>query len=172
MNIADLLKDKTLNAKQKTAFLSRWLPDEGMAPTLLLAFAQKAKGSQKASCIEAMEQASLQNPGLVGSDWFGFVTEQLTDKAPRVKWESAKVVANTAHLFPKKLDKAIAHLLGNTEHTGTVVRWSAALALARIVGLKTPHNKTLVPAIKNIMDQEEKNSIKKIYAEALKKVIV
>jgi len=50
------------------------------------------------------------------------------------------------------------------------VRWSAAFALGEIVKLKTRYNKTLVPAIEAICNSEEKNSIKKIYLDAVKKL--
>jgi HEAT repeat protein len=94
----------------------------------------------------------------------------LTEKAPRVKWESAKVIGNIAHLYPDKLDDAIKNLLTNTEYDGTVVRWSAAFALGQIIKLKTKRNKILIPAIEAICKREEQNSIGKIYLDALKKV--
>lgn len=97
-----------------------------------------------------------------------FVTDTLLEKAPRVKWESAKVIGNIAHLFPAKLDRAISNLLSNSEHEGTVVRWSTAYALGEILKLKTKYNKQLQPAIEAICEREEKNSIKKIYLTALK----
>jgi hypothetical protein len=49
------------------------------------------------------------------------------------------------------------------------VRWSAALALGEIIKMKTAINQELIPAIESICEQEEKNSIKKIYIAALKK---
>jgi hypothetical protein len=77
-----------------------------------------------------MEFASKTNPGIINDKGFEFAIESLKSDAPRVKWESAKVIANTAHLFPKMLNKAVGNLLINTEHSGTVVRWSAAGALS------------------------------------------
>jgi hypothetical protein len=80
-------------------------------------------------------------------DCLTFVSDSLSDKAPRVQWESAKVIANIAHRYPKKLDNAICNLLANSESSGTVVRWCAALALGEIVKLRTKHTKGLIPAI-------------------------
>ena len=91
-------------------------------------------------------------------------------KAPRVKWESAKVIKNIAHLYPDKLDKAISNLLTNSEFSGTVVRWSAALALGEILKLKAKQKKDLVPAVEAILRREEDNGIQKIYQRALKAV--
>jgi hypothetical protein len=98
-----------------------------------------------------------------------FVTETLSHEAPRVKWESAKVIGNIAHLYPARLDNAINNLLKNSEYPGTVVRWSAAFALGEIIKLKTKRNKDLIPAIEAIINREEDKAIKKIYQAALKK---
>ncbi len=169
MNIAELLNDKVLKPKVKTETLSQWLLDKKVNTDELIAFAQTAKDSPKATCIEALEFATKTNAAIANENCLKFVSETLSEKAPRVKWESAKVIANIAHLFPTKLDKAIANLLTNSEHTGTVVRWAAAFALGEILKLKTQHNKDLLPAIENICNREERNSIKKIYLDALKK---
>jgi hypothetical protein len=134
----------------------------------LLAFAKTGKDPIKATCIEAIEFVTQKDPKLLDAAGFNFIVECLGDKAPRIKWESAKVIANTCHLFSAKLDKAIAGLLVNSEHEGTVVRWSAATALGKIVVLKTKHQVELAKTMKAIMDREEKNSIKKIYGESLK----
>lgn len=170
MDIAVLLNDKTIKPKEKTEVLSKQLLDGTLSADQLTAFAETAKDSPKATCIEALEFASKQNAKLVNKKTFVFVSKTLTAKAPRVKWESAKVIGNTAGLFPTDLDEAIKNLLDNSEHEGTVVRWSAAFALGEILKLKTKHNKDLVPAVEAICKREEKNSIKKIYLDALKKM--
>lgn len=169
MTIEELFKDKATKAKEKTEIISKWVLDTSLPIDELIAFAEKSKDPVKGTCIEAMEYATKQNPNLADETVFSFVIQTLTEKAPRIKWESAKVIGNTAHLFPENLDQAIENLMGNTEHEGTVVRWSAAFALGEILKLKTPHNATLLPALENISEKEEKNSIKKIYLDAIKK---
>lgn len=157
-----------LKPKEKTEALSNWLLKNPKKLGELLSFASASKDPIKATCIEAIEFATKAKPAIATEECLAFVSENLTAKAPRVKWESAKVVGNIAHLFPARLNTAIKNLLENTEHEGTVVRWSAAFALGEIVKLKTSKNKELVPAIEAIMKREEKNSIKKMYAAALK----
>ncbi|MCK9208236.1 MAG: hypothetical protein M0P66_14090 [Salinivirgaceae bacterium] len=169
MTIDELLKDKAIKPKEKTETISRWILDKSLPIDELISFAEKQKDPAKATCIEAMEYATKQNPNIVDESVLSFVTQALTAKAPRIKWESAKVIGNVAHLFPSKLDKSITNLLINAEHDGTVVRWSAAFALGEILKLKTKHNSDLFPAIENIYEKEEKNSIKKIYLDAIKK---
>ncbi|HCN51348.1 MAG TPA: hypothetical protein DIT10_20050 [Chryseobacterium sp.] len=169
MTIEELFKDKTTKAKEKTEIISQWILDTSLPIDELIAFAEKSKDPVKGTCVEAMEYATKQKPELADETVFTFVTQTLIEKAPRIKWESAKVIGNTAHLFPEKLEDAITHLMTNTEHEGTVVRWSAAFALGEILKLKTPHNTTLLPALESISEKEEKNSIRKIYLDAIKK---
>lgn len=169
MNLEELMKDKVLKPKEKTETISSWLLNSTLKAHDLIEFASGLKDPDKATCIEAMEFATKQQPSIITKNEFDFVSAALTDKAPRVKWESAKVIGNTASLFPDQLDETIVNLLQNSEHKGTVVRWSAAYALGRIIQLKTPHNKDLIPAAETICNREEKNSIRKIYLDALKK---
>lgn len=170
MQIDILLNDKNIKAKDKTETLAQWLIENLISTKDLIEFAVKAKDSPKATCIEAIEFATKIKPSIADKDCLAFVSQTLTEKAPRVKWESAKVIGNIAHLYPDKLEIAIKNLLTNTEDTGTVVRWSAAFALGEII--KTKHKSTLdlVKSIEAICEREEKNSIKKIYLTALKKV--
>lgn len=169
MTISELISNKAIKPKEKTETLSNWILTEEISTNDLIAFASKAKDPAKATCIEALEYATKENPGVADIETFRFASESLTSKAPRVKWESARVIGNTAHLFSAELDTAITNLLVNSEHEGTVVRWSAAFALGEILKLKTSHNKELLPAIEAIVAREEKNSIKKIYIAAMKK---
>jgi HEAT repeat protein len=169
MTITELLNDKTKKIKVKTETISKWLLDGSMPVDELIAFAEKSKDSEKATCIEAIEYATKQNSKIADESLLSFVTKMLTDKAPRVKWESAKVIGNIAHLFPTKLNKPITNLLTNSEYDGTVVRWAAAYALGEIFKLKTNHNKDLLPAIEAILNREQDNAIKKKYLDAIKK---
>ena len=130
-----------------------------------------ANDKYTATIIESLEYATKAKAEILNEKGFAFAIESLKSDAPRVKWESAKLIANTAHLFPILMKKAVSNLLQNTEHPGTVVRWSAAGALSKIIQCKTPLNKTLVPAIEAIEKREEDKAIKKIYQQGLKKII-
>ena len=131
MTIEELLKDKTKKTKQKVETISKWLLNGSLPTDDLITFAEKANDAEKATCIEAIEFATRQNSKIADESVFAFVTKTLTENAPRVKWESAKVVGNIAHLFPTKLNKAISNLLTNYEDNGTVVRWASAFALEK-----------------------------------------
>ena len=168
--IAALLRDKSLKPKEKTELLCNWLLEGKLAREALLEFASSAKDPAKATCIEALEFALQMNDKLVGDTEFRFVTEALTSTAPRVKWESAKVIARVAAHHQSDLEPAITNLRVKADHEGTVVRWSAATALGAIYLLKTSHNDLLKPALEALLNREEKGSICKIYAAALRKV--
>lgn len=170
MTLTELFQDKTLNAKGKTEKLSALLLDGTISIQDVIAFAQNAKDADRGTCMEAFEYATRLNPQFASLDCLHFATAHLSHKAPRVQWESAKVIGNIAPLFQNDLAPAMNQLLINTEHPGTVVRWAAAFALGEIMKLKLPINEDLVPTVENIIEREEKNSIKKIYLAALKKI--
>lgn len=167
--IAELFADKSLKPKEKTERLCVLLEKGEITSDELLQFAEKAKDPVKASCIEVFEYVSKTNPKIVSKAVFRFAVANLSAKAPRIKWESAKVIGNAVSLYTKDLDEAVIKLLENSEHEGTVVRWSAAFALSEIIKLKTPLNTTLVPAVESLIKREEKASIRKIYEAAMKK---
>lgn len=169
MNLSEILQDKTLKAKAKTEKISSLLLNEELKPEALWSYADSVKDSDKATCIEAFEYATKSRPQLATLSCLKYVATCLKSEAPRVKWESAKAVANIAHLFPEKLKPAVQALLANTENEGTVVRWAAALALGEIIKLKTNLNKELIPFAEALSVKEEDNAIRKKYADALKK---
>lgn len=170
MTITSILADKSKSGKEKTETISSCLLNQTIKSDNVISEIKTLKDSEKATCIEAIEYASKLNPKIVDQNLFAFVVNALNEKAPRIKWESAKVIGNVASLFPKKLDEAINNLLVNTENKGTVVRWASAYALDEILKLKTKHYKDLLLTIEAIVLREENNGVKKKYLDAIKKV--
>lgn len=170
MAIDQLLQDKDIKAKQKTGLISTWLLDSTINISNLISYAQGGTNAVKGICIEAIEFATKQRPTIADDTVLDFVIQTLTEKAARIKWESARVIGNTIHLFPAKVDNAIANLLENTDNSCSIVRWSSAYALGQILKLKTSINTELIPTVEAICQNEEKNSIKKIYLDAIKSV--
>lgn len=168
MDISAVLSDKQLKTKAKVEAISTMLLEESISVADVMKLAKVSRDSEKGTCIEAIEFATRARSELASLDCLRFVTEALFERAPRVKWESAKVIGNIAHLYPGKLDRAVANLLTNSESNGTVVRWSAAFALSQIVKLRTKRNRDLVPAVAAIVRREKDNAIRKIYLAVLK----
>lgn len=170
MTIEQVFKDKTIKAKAKVSTIGEWLLNGELPIDELIAYAEKQKATDKATCIEAVEYATKKTPTIADENLLTYVTKALKDDEPRVKWESAKVIGNIAKLYPNQLDKAINNLLPNAEKTGTVVRWATAYALAEILKLKTENNKKLLPKIETLCEKEDDNGVKKKYLDAIKKV--
>ena len=74
MNIEVLLSDKTLKPKEKTETISRWLLEGALAMDELTSIAEKLKDPAKATCIEAIEFATKQQPDLADESILRFVT--------------------------------------------------------------------------------------------------
>lgn len=168
MNIGEILLDKTIGAKQKVETIARALKEGQIKLSALITLANTLKDGDKANAIEAIEYVCRENPKKLNEEGFLFVCEQLGAKAPRIRWESSKVIAHTAKHFSQHIPKAVLGLTGNIDHSGTVVRWSAATALGEIFKLNTVLNSELRPLFEKVIASEEKNSIKKIYEKALK----
>lgn len=163
MDLTAHFTDKTIKPKEKTEQLSLALSKGELPMSLVLEFAAAAKDPVKASCIEAIEWATRERPELADQACFDLLKEALASKTPRIKWESARAMANIVGRFSDQLEPVVVQLLENAEHSGTVVRWSAANALAAILQLKTGLNATLLPAAEQLAANEEKNSIRKLY---------
>lgn len=171
MNLTELINDKTKKGKEKVATISKWLLEGTLPIDELIIFAEKATDPvKKGTCIEAIEFATKENPTIADISVLEFATKTLTFDAPKVKWESARVIGNIAHLFPAKLNKTISNLLKNTEHNGTVVRWGTAFALGEILKLKSKNNKVFLQIIQSIFDKEQNSGVKKQYLNAIKKI--
>jgi HEAT repeat protein len=168
MDVKKVLADTQLKAKDKVNAVCKMLLDDEITLVDLIETAKVSVGSDKANCIEAIESATRVTPEIASLECLKFVTKTLLDESPRVKWESAKVIGNIAHLYPGKLDRAVCNLLINSEFPGTVVRWSAAFALGQIIKLGTRRNKELVPAAEALVKREKDRAIQKLYQAALK----
>lgn len=169
MEIAAVFKDKSTKPSEKTGIICKLLLEKAVSLPDLMSYAEQAKASERASCIEAMEFLTKDKPQEANSECLDFAIQYLNAKEPRVQWESARLISNIAHLYPDHLDYAIPKLLLNTKSSGTVVRWSAAMALSKIVVSPYKGRMEVLEKIIQLAEEEEKISIRKIYADAIKK---
>jgi len=170
MELLPFFKDKTIKPSERAGIISRWLIDGSLSCTELIAFAITQKEAVAGSCIEAIEHATLNKTAIVSTQNIEQIIDLLKSDAPRVKWECARTIGNVISGYPDLCNKAVQQLLPNTTHPGTVVRWSAAIALSEVLLMKTEVNGLLLQEIEKILATEEKNSIKNIYLKALKKL--
>ena len=168
MEASEILLNKTIGAKQKVEAIAAAINAEQIKLASLVPFLKTLKDADKANGIEALEYVCRENPEKLTEEGFLFMCENLGAKTPRVRWESSKVISYTVKNFEQHAKKATLALINNTMHSGTVVRWSAALALTEIFKLGKEHEVELRKLFERVIASEEKNSIKKIYSKALK----
>ena len=165
MNLIDTIKKSDKKSKALVEFLVRQIEKEKPTVHDFELALKMGSDAERGSCVEAMEFISQKKPEFVIS-FIPLIITTLSDKAPRVKWESARVIGNIAQKYPKQAEKAIQALFLNTKDKGTVVRWSVAFALGEI--LKSTKNKTLLSKIEAIIKSEKSSGVKNVYLKAMK----
>lgn len=164
--IEEILQSK-LKPKEKITLLADEIKKDKKFVDEIVSYFKSAPAGDQGHLIESLEYASQDNPELVAPH-LDFVICHLEDKAPRVKWECARIIANLALKFSDKTEKAIPALLKNTKDKGTVVRWSVAFALGEIAKSNSNIQKTLLPKMKELVKKETNNGVKNVYLKALK----
>jgi HEAT repeat protein len=165
--IEPILKSK-IGPKEKTARLAASLKGGEITVEDVVKFFATASDSERGTCMEALEVVSRDDPQSVETS-LDFVIAQLGHKAPRVKWEASRVIANSARAFPTRVTAALPALRKNTKDAGTVVRWSAAFALTEIA-LNSPQTRRELLPVMTKLAREETGGVKKVYAEGLRKL--
>lgn len=126
------------------------------------------KGSpvEKGVCAEVLEYVSRDDPDSA-APFIGTVAEYINFDAPKVKWETSRIIANLAPKFAYELEKAVPKLLINTKDKGTVVRWSAALALTEIAKKNQKIANSLLPTFVELSKKDKNSGVKNIYLKTL-----
>jgi len=168
MPIIDGILKSKIKPKEKTARLAESLKRGETTIKELIEFFATGSDSERGTCMEALETITRDDPQ-PAETVLDFALAQLDHKAPRVKWEASRVIANLARAFPKKVTAALPALLKNTKNEGTVVRWSAAFALTEIALHSPETRKQLLPVITRLA-REEEGGVRKVYAQGLKKL--
>ncbi|MDR1969729.1 MAG: HEAT repeat domain-containing protein [Candidatus Nomurabacteria bacterium] len=119
--------------------------------------------------LEEMEAITREKPESLSKDDFDFAVQFITDGNNAQKRESSRIVGNVAAVFPDEMDKIIPKLLLNTKDDGTVIRWSAAYALGRIIATPKYAKSDLFGKVTKLAAVETENGIKNQYLVGLKK---
>jgi len=166
--IVEILKSKS-KPKEIVELLAETLKrDKKLVGELIQCF-EDGTTAEKGNCMEAIEYITKENPDFA-ENCLDFIIEHLNDKAPRVKWESCRIIGNVAQKFPDKVKEAIPKLLENTNDKGTVVRWSAAFALTNIAKSSKDAQKELIPEFKKILGKENNKGVRNIYLKMFKQL--
>lgn len=166
--IEEVLKSKK-KPKEIVELLAKKLKNDKKLITELIQCFENGTTAEKGHCMEAIEYVTKEDPEFA-QNYLDFVIEHINDKAPRVKWETARIIGNVAQRFPDKVKEAVPKILENTKDKGTVVRWSAAFALTEIAKSSLEMQKKLVPEFKKILGREDNKGVRNIYLKCLKDV--
>lgn len=124
---------------------------------------------KSAIVFEAMEAVTSSDPLAADARWLNLAVKYISSSNNNIKREASRIVGNISCNFPDKLEKAIEKLLLNTNDAGTVVRWSSAYALSKIIVIPSYANSELYEKLTEICIIEEENGVKNQYVKALKK---
>ncbi len=128
--IEEILKSKKKPKEIVTLLAQKLKCDKELVVNLIRCF-ENGSVAEKGNCMEAIEYVTKEDPQFA-KNCLDFIIEQINDKAWRVKWETARIIGNTAQKFPDKVKETVPKLLENTKDKGTVMRWSVAFALTEI----------------------------------------
>ena len=169
MDIIRLLMDKTKKPLEKRVEVEEALRGEFLSIDDLSAIKSNADEKSIGLVLEAMEAVTNKNPAIADLKWLKLAEEYIGSKNNTAKREASRIVGNIAHLFPNDLDGIIQKLIANTEDCGTVIRWSSAYALAKIILMPKYTNSELYDVLTLLYDKETDNGVKNQYLNGLKR---
>ncbi len=153
--------------KEKVSLLATKVKKDKKLLDELVEYFEAGSVADKGNCIEVMEYVSQDRPELIIT-YIDFIIKNLDYNAPKLKWETARVIGSLASKYPDKVEKSTKKLFLNTKDKGTVVRWSAAFALTEIAKSNMKLKKELVNRFNQIVKEESNNGVKNVYLKALK----
>jgi hypothetical protein len=168
MSISELIKNNPLKAKELTELIAQNLIEKKFNIIEVLEEMPKLNQSNRGNCMEAITIACTKHIELFDAKWLAALLPFLGNEPARVKWECARTISEIAKQIQADWSKHITLLLVNAQKDGTVVRWSSAHALVQLYLENPKVYAHLKIELESLQRNEEKNSIQKIYARALK----
>ncbi len=163
----NVLLDKTTKPKEKMTLLATMLHSEKTLTSDFFNFFQSATDSERGTCMSALTIIAKEHPKFLVNH-IDFIIEQISAKAPRIKWEASECIAELAPHYPDKVVLAIPRLIKNMGDEGTVARWSTARALTEIAKANPATHLQLLPLFEKTIVKEENNGVRKVYEKAMK----
>lgn len=170
MRLVDVLNDKSIKKIDARAMIIDGILQGNYTIEELESTSQKLKEKKISTILEAIEEIS--NKGLIalGLDYLEFAKKYISSKDNSCKRESSRIVGNLASKYPQAVRDCIPTLLDNAKDDGTVIRWSSAYALSRIILLKEYYDTELYEELVSICDNEQENGVRNQYIKAFKKI--
>ncbi len=169
MDILIVLNDKSMKSTEKREIIIKALEEKSITIKELKVVLNETKEKKSSVIFEAMEAMTNSDAQIADIEWLNLAVENILSESNSIKREASRIVGNISHKFPDDLGEAIEKLLLNTKDEGTVVRWSSAYALSKIIVIPKYANSELFEKLTEICDCEEENGVKNQYVKALKK---
>lgn len=133
MDVLVILNDKSIKAIEKRKFIIKALEEKNITIKEIEGILNETDEKKSAIIFEAIEAVTNSDTQIVDIEWLNFAVENILSASNSIKREASRIVGNISHKFPNDLEKAIEKLLLNSKDPGTVVRWSSAYALSKII---------------------------------------
>lgn len=132
--------------------------------------ARTLKDKKVSTILEAIEEVS--NKSLIDLDvkYLDLAKRYINSEDNSCKREAARIIGNLASLYPESVGNCIEALISNANDKGTVVRWSSAYALSRIMLLANYRDSDMITRIKAVYEAEKDNGVRNQYVKAFKKI--
>lgn len=169
MNILIMLNDKSLKAIEKREIIIKALEEKNITIKEIAGLLNETDEKKSAIIFEAIEAVTSSNAQIAEIEWLRLAVEYILSPSNSIKREASRIVGNISHKFPNDLEKAIEKLLLNSKDQGTVVRWSSAYALSKIIVIPQYANSELFDKLTEICNHEDESGVKNQYVKALKK---
>lgn len=166
----DILNSKELNASKKQRTIEELIVCGKENTDSIISVAEELNDKHLAIVLSALESISRSHPDMVGQKGLDFAAKHIDSANNSVKREASRIVGNLCGFYSSIPDSAIRKLLDNTDDESTVVRWSSAYALSRIILTEKYISSDLVNRVENICEKEEDNGVKNQYLKSLKKI--
>ncbi|MEL7610394.1 MAG: hypothetical protein AAGU74_12955 [Bacillota bacterium] len=169
MELLIALNNKSIKAIEKREIIINALEEKNITIREIEGLRHKTDRKKAAIIFGAIEAVTNLDAQIATVEWLHLAVEHILSASNSIKREAARIVGNLCHRFPDDLEKAIEGLLLNSKDQGTVVRWSSAYALSRIIVIPQYAKSRLFDTLAEICECEQDNGIKKQYEKALKK---
>ena len=169
LGLYNTLRDKSLKGvARRQAVIELML--RGEAPLALLQdLMPQLDEKNAATVLEALEEISNKKLMPLEEGYLPLVIPYIASASNSCRREASRIVGNLAATFPEEVGEAVPLLMDNTADEGTVVRWSAAYALSRIVVLPSYAQSGLYDELQQLAATETEHGVKSQYDKALKK---
>lgn len=167
--LIDILTDKELKGVARRQAVIDMLLQGNVPLTMLQELLPQLDEKKSATVLEALEEISNKKLMTLEQGHLQLAIPYIASSNNSCRREASRIVGNLAAAFPDAVKEALPSLMANTTDEGTVVRWSAAYALSRIIVLPDYAKSGLYDELLQLAETEQDNGVKSQYEKALKK---